>query len=166
MSGIRMKAMVALTVVGIGLYVEFASIFTMGSSDSNAVTQTQATTTQPPDDPCKNPQNNSDTGRDDTVFDSYDDALRSAREKAGDMTATDGLTLEQMFDPNTGTLIGEQLVNGKGIPTKGWRIDNNHANWWDWTSGKKGKGGKFGHQCYPDSQSGPHSQYNGYAPWE
>ena len=67
-----------------------------------------------------------------------------------------------MFDPETGTLIGEQSANGK----RGWRIDGDHLNWWDWTEGKKGMGGRYGHEFFPREQAGAHSKHIGYAPWE
>jgi hypothetical protein len=67
-----------------------------------------------------------------------------------------------MYDPKTGTLIGEQSMDQK----RGWRIDADHTNYWDWSSGKKGKGGRFGHSFFPTSQSGPHSCHIGYSDWE
>jgi hypothetical protein len=67
-----------------------------------------------------------------------------------------------MNDPKTGTLIGARSEDGN----RGWRIDNDHVNWWDWTGGKKGSGGKYGHEFFPSEWSGPHSEYPGYAPWE
>jgi hypothetical protein len=67
-----------------------------------------------------------------------------------------------MYDPKTGTLIGEMSKDGK----RGWRIDYGHVNWWDWMGGKKGSGGRYGHAFFPESLSGPHSLFPGYAPWE
>lgn len=67
-----------------------------------------------------------------------------------------------MMDPETGTLIGKQSADGK----RGWRIDNDHVNWWDWSGGKKGNGGRYGHSFFPAEQTGPHSRYIGYALWE
>jgi RHS repeat-associated protein len=71
------------------------------------------------DDPRVN--SNPDTGRADSSHPSYDDALRSARDNAGDL----GPNTEKVYDPNTGTLIGERGDK------RGWRIDDDHANWWD-----------------------------------
>ena len=67
-----------------------------------------------------------------------------------------------MYDPKTGTLIGEQSRDA----ARGWRIDDDHVNWWDWSGGKKGKGGRYGHEFFPSSQAGPHSEHSGYAEWE
>ena len=103
-------------------------------------------------------QSNPARGRFDYEHPNYDNALAAAREKAGNL----GTPTQQMFDPNTGTLIGEQALNGK----QGWRIDSDHVNWWDWTGGKKGTGGQFGHEFFPPSQSGPHSVKPGFANWE
>ena len=88
----------------------------------------------------------------------YDLALKSARKNAGSL----GEKTSKMYDPRTGTLIGEQSMDGK----RGWRIDNGHINWWNWTNGKKGSGGMYGHEYFPSSQTGPHSEYLGYAPWQ
>lgn len=66
-----------------------------------------------------------------------------------------------MYDPETGTLIGEQSLDG----TRGWRIDNDHVNWWNWSNGKKGSGGSYGHEFFPQEQAGPHSRCIGYADW-
>ena len=98
------------------------------------------------------------TGRYDASRSTYDKALAAARENAGDL----GPGSQVMYDPETGTQIGEQSANGR----RGWRIDQDHVNWWDWSTGKKGSGGRFGHEFFPESQSGPHSKYIGYAPWE
>jgi RHS repeat-associated protein len=87
----------------------------------------------------------------------YDEAVAAAREKAGDL----GPQPQRMYDPQTGTLIGEQSASGK----RGWRIDQDHCNWWDWTPGKKGNGGTYGHEWFPEEQVGPHSRYPGFAPW-
>jgi hypothetical protein len=88
----------------------------------------------------------------------YDKALESARRNAGDL----GQGTKKMYDPETGTLIGEMSADGK----RGWRIDVDHANFWDWSGGKKGTGGKYGHEYFPVEQSGPHSKNPGYAQWE
>ena len=88
----------------------------------------------------------------------YDKALKNARENAGDL----GASTKKMYDPETGTLIGEMSSNKK----RGWRIDEDHVNYWDWSKGKKGKGGKFGHEFFPVKQAGPHSKHVGYADWE
>lgn len=103
-------------------------------------------------------ESSSATGRIDAAHGSFDQALAAARERAGAL----GEDTEKMYDPETGTLIGEQSAGGK----RGWRIDAHHVNWWDWTEGKKGKGGRFGHEHFPPSQSGPHSKYINFAPWE
>lgn len=88
----------------------------------------------------------------------YDDALENARQNAGDL----GGDTKKMYDPETGTLIGEKSADG----TQGWRIDDDHVNWWNWSEGKKGSGGQYGHEWYPPEQSGPHSKHIGYAEWE
>jgi hypothetical protein len=49
---------------------------------------------------------------------------------------------------------------------RGWRIDDAHVNYWDWTAGKKGQGGVYGHAWYPTGIEVPHSRHIGYAPWE
>jgi hypothetical protein len=75
-----------------------------------------------------------------------------------------------MYDYNpetgagTGTLIGEQTPDRR----RGWRIDgrDGHVNWWDWTGGKKGAGGLYGHDWFPDDASAPGSRYIGWAPWQ
>ena len=101
---------------------------------------------------------NPKTGRFDFEHSTYDSAIVGARKNAGNL----GTKTNKMFDPKTGTLIGEMSDCGK----RGWRIDNDHINWWDWTAGKKGAGGKYGHDFFPPSQAGPHSEHIGYAPWE
>jgi hypothetical protein len=88
----------------------------------------------------------------------YDRALEGARGNAGDL----GPNTQKMYDPKTGTLIGEKSRDDN----RGWRIDRDHINWWDWAGGKKGSGGRYGHEYYPPELSGPHSEYPGYAPWE
>jgi RHS repeat-associated protein len=88
----------------------------------------------------------------------YDRALENARRNAGSL----GEKTKKMYDPKTGTLIGEKSLDGN----RGWRIDGDHVNWWDWTGGIKGRGGRYGHDFFPPGQSGPHSEYKGYAPWE
>ncbi len=93
-----------------------------------------------------------------TGADAYDKALENAQKNAGDL----GEDSQKMYDPETGTLIGEQSADGKS----GWRIDEGHVNWWDWTQGKKNSGGRYGHEYFPEEQNGPNSKYNGYAPWE
>ena len=106
-------------------------------------------------------KSNPSKGRHDTSHEGptgYDNALAGARERAGNL----GNNTQKMYDPKTGTLIGEQSFDGK----QGWRIDGDHVNWWNWSDGKKGTGGTYGHEFFPPSQSGPHSQYPGYAPWQ
>ncbi|MBN2293717.1 MAG: hypothetical protein JXM70_14920 [Pirellulales bacterium] len=88
-------------------------------------------------------------GRFDYEHGSYDDAIIAARRNAGDI----GQNTRKMYDPETGTLIGKKSANGK----QGWRIDEDHINWWDLSGGKKGQGGKYGHDFFPPDQSGPHS---------
>ncbi len=102
-------------------------------------------------------QSNPETGRSDLEHGSFDSALRSAQENAGEL----GPHPQRMYDPETGTLIGEQSTDGRN----GWRIDSGHVNWWNWLEGKKGMGGRYGHDFFPESQSGPHSEHIGYAPW-
>lgn len=97
-------------------------------------------------------------GRYDLEHGSFDDAVRSAHKNAGDL----GDQVEEMYDPVTGTLIGQRSVGGQ----RGWRIDDDHLNWWDWSAGKKGAGGRYGHEFFPAEQAGPHSEYRGYAPWQ
>jgi hypothetical protein len=67
-----------------------------------------------------------------------------------------------MYDPKTGTLIGEKTADN----LRGWRIDNDHVNYWDWSNGKRGNGGKYGHEFFPEEQCGPHSVSVNYAQWE
>ncbi|HYO54671.1 hypothetical protein [Archangium sp.] len=88
------------------------------------------------------------------------DAAREAAKKhaGGDL----GPRTQKMVDPETGTLIGERSVDLK----RGWRLDHDHFNWWNWTGGKKGLGGKYGHEFFPPEQAGPHSKHINYAPWE
>jgi hypothetical protein len=66
-----------------------------------------------------------------------------------------------MDDPETGTLIGEQTAE----VLSGWRIDDDHTNWWNWSGGREGRGGRFGHTFIPAGQKGqfPHSKHIGYA---
>lgn len=85
-----------------------------------------------------------------------------AREAAAARAGETGPVPQQMHDPETGTLIGEMSPNGK----QGWRTDNDHFNWWNWSQGKKGHGGAYGHEFFPGSQAGPHSKHIGYAPWQ
>ena len=104
------------------------------------------------------PPSNLLRGRFDQIHNNYDKAIVSARNKAGNL----GETTKKMYDPATGTLIGEMSLDGK----RGWRIDSDHVNWWDWTGGKKGTGGQYGHDFYPSGQTGPHSVKPNFAPWE
>jgi hypothetical protein len=73
-----------------------------------------------------------------------------------------GLDSKEMYDPKTGTQIGEMLADGK----RGWRIDRDHVNYWNWTGGKKSQGGVYGHHFFPREHKGPHSVHVGYAPWQ
>jgi hypothetical protein len=116
-----------------------------------------------PKDHTKDPrvQSNPSLGRYDSSHTGalgYDKALTKARANAGNL----GTDTKKMYDPATGTLIGERSADGK----RGWRIDSDHVNWWNWSGGKKGGGGIYGHEFYPPGQSGPHSQFPGYAAWE
>jgi hypothetical protein len=54
----------------------------------------------------------------------FDNALQGARANAGDL----GPNSKKVYDPETGTLIGEQSADGK----RGWRVDHDHVNFWDW----------------------------------
>ena len=107
---------------------------------------------------CGGAASNPASGRVDFEHSNYDDALVNARRNAGDL----GENTQKMYDPETGTLLGERSADR----SQGWRIDEDHVNWWDWSGGKKGKGGEFGHEFFPPEQAGPHSKYKDYAPWE
>ncbi|MFI8910921.1 putative T7SS-secreted protein [Streptomyces sp. NPDC053513] len=106
-------------------------------------------------------------GRYDYSWSSYDEAIAAAREHAGGDLGPDSI---QMYDRSisrnegTGTLIGEQTADR----TRGWRIDgaDGHVNFWDWSTGKKGKGGVYGHDWFPTDPSTPGSRYIGWAPWQ
>ncbi|MEU7513801.1 putative T7SS-secreted protein [Streptomyces sp. NPDC042898] len=106
-------------------------------------------------------------GRYDYSWSTYDEAVAAAREHAGGDLGPDSI---QMYDRNinrhdgTGTLIGEQTADR----TRGWRIDgaDGHVNFWDWSTGKKGKGGVYGHDWFPEDPSTPGSRYIGWAPWQ
>lgn len=118
-----------------------------------------------PDDPRN--RSNPKTGRIDASWFTYDRAIAAARERTGGDLGPDSL---KMYDYNpqtgegTGTLIGEQAPDR----LRGWRIDgrDGHVNWWDWTGGKKGAGGLYGHDWFPDDPSAPGSRYIGWAPWQ
>jgi RHS repeat-associated protein len=103
-------------------------------------------------------QDNPKQGRYDHSHSTYDRAREAAYSHAGDL----GPNTQRMYDPATGTLIGERSADGK----RGWRIDNDHFNYWDWSSGKKGAGGTYGHDFFPSSVDTPHSRHIGYADWE
>lgn len=118
-----------------------------------------------PDDPRN--RSNPKTGRLDASWSTYDHAIAVARERTGGNLGPDSI---KMYDHNletgegTGTLIGEQTPDR----LRGWRIDgrDGHVNWWDWTGGKKGAGGLYGHDWFPDDPSAPGSRYIGWAPWQ
>jgi hypothetical protein len=118
-----------------------------------------------PDDPRN--YSNPKTGRLDATWSAYDRAIAAAREHSGGDLGPDSI---KMYDHNprtgegTGTLIGEQTPDR----LRGWRIDgqDGHVNWWDWTGGKKGAGGAYGHDWFPEDQSAPGSRYIGWAPWQ
>jgi RHS repeat-associated protein len=105
-------------------------------------------------------------GRYDYSWSSYDAAISAARERVGDL----GPDSIKMFDYNprlaegSGTLIGEQTAD----KLRGWRIDggDGHVNYWDWSTGKKGKGGTYGHDWFPHDAATPGSRYIGWAPWQ
>lgn len=104
---------------------------------------------------------NPERGRFDAAFDGpsgYTRALERARIEAGDL----GADTQVLRDPRTGTVIGERSADGR----RGWRIDADHANWWDYSAGNKGTGGRYGHSFFPEAQSGPHSLSREYAIWE
>jgi hypothetical protein len=110
---------------------------------------------------------NPKTGRFDASWSTYDRAIAAAREHTGGDLGPDSI---KMYDyhretgEGTGTLIGEQTPDR----LRGWRIDNQdgHVNWWDWTGGKKGAGGAYGHDWFPEDSSTPGSRYIGWAPWQ
>jgi hypothetical protein len=118
-----------------------------------------------PDDPRN--RSNPKTGRLDASWSTYDRAIAVARERTGGDLGPNSI---KMYDYNpeiregTGTLIGEQTPDH----LRGWRIDgrDGHVNWWDWTGGKKGAGGLYGHDWFPDDASTPGSRYIGWAPWQ
>jgi hypothetical protein len=118
-----------------------------------------------PDDPRN--YSNPKTGRFDASWCVYDRAIAAAREHSGGDLGPDSV---KMYDCNletgegTGTLIGEQTPDR----LRGWRIDgqDGHVNWWDWTGGKKGSGGVYGHDWFPEDPSAPGSRYIGWAPWQ
>jgi hypothetical protein len=107
------------------------------------------------------------TGRFDASWSTYDRALAAAREHAGGDLGPNSI---RMYDyspeigEGTGTLIGEQTPDR----LRGWRIDgqDGHVNWWNWTGGKKGAGGGYGHDWFPPDPSTPGSRYIGWAPWQ
>ena len=110
---------------------------------------------------------NPKTGRLDASWSAYDRAIAAARVHTGGDLGPDSI---KMYDYNpqtgqgTGTLIGEQTPDR----LRGWRIDgqDGHVNWWDWTGGKKGAGGFYGHDWFPEDPSAPGSRYIGWAPWQ
>jgi hypothetical protein len=110
---------------------------------------------------------NPKTGRLDASWSVYDRAIDAAREHSGGDLGRHSI---KMYDYNpetgegTGTLIGEQTPDR----LRGWRIDgqDGHVNWWDWTGGKKGSGGVYGHDWFPEDPSAPGSRYIGWAPWQ
>ncbi|MGH3299220.1 MAG: hypothetical protein ACRDP7_46260 [Trebonia sp.] len=118
-----------------------------------------------PDDPRNH--SNPKTGRFDASWSAYDLAIAAARKHTDGDLGPDSI---KMYDYNpeigegTGTLIGEQTPDR----LRGWRIDgqDGHVNWWDWTGGKKGAGGAYGHDWFPEDPSVPGSRYIGWAPWQ
>jgi RHS repeat-associated protein len=100
---------------------------------------------------------NPSRGRYDEAWSSADAALEGAQQHAGSFDAG-----QKMVDPATGSTIGERSVDGR----LGWRIDDDHVNWWNWSGGKKGTGGEYGHDFFPSDEQVPHSEYIGYADWE
>lgn len=102
----------------------------------------------------------------DKDFSSFDKALKDAMEQAGDL----GSDVQSMYDPETGTLIGQRSADGR----RGWRLDgpdaykdDYHINWWNWPIGNK-RGGSRGHNFYPQNQAGPSSMEKDpdNVPWE
>lgn len=134
-------------------------------ADSKKVETPWAAHGDVPDDPRS--YSNPKTGRFDASWSVYDRAIAAAREHAGGDLGPDSI---KMYDQNpeteegTGTLIGEQTPDR----LRGWRIDgqDGHVNWWDWTGGKKGAGGAYGHDWFPEDPSAPGSRYIGWAPWQ
>lgn len=59
----------------------------------------------------------------------------------------------KLYDEATGALLGEASAD----KLHGWRDDEGHVNWWDWSQGKRGTGGRFGHEYYSQSQVGAYS---------
>ncbi|MFJ8298470.1 putative T7SS-secreted protein [Streptomyces sp. NPDC094447] len=106
-------------------------------------------------------------GRYDYSWSDYDEAIAAARQHAGGDLGPDSI---KMYDRSptqgegTGTLIGEQTPDR----IRGWRIDgaDGHVNFWDWSGGKKGSGGVYGHDWFPADPSTPGSRYIGWAPWQ
>lgn len=106
------------------------------------------------------PKSDSSTGRQDGTHSgdrAYDSAREAAMKNAGEL----GPNTKKMHDPETGTLIGEASNDMR----RGWRLDEGHFNFWDWTAGKKGKGGKYGHEFF-EGETGPHSKFPGYTEWK
>ena len=118
-----------------------------------------------PDDPRN--YSNPKTGRFDASWSTYDHAIAAARKRTGGDLGPDSIKMYD-YSPDsgdgTGTLIGEQSPDR----LRGWRIDgqDGHVNWWDWTGGKKGAGGVYGHDWFPPDPSTPGSRYIGWAPWQ
>ena len=110
---------------------------------------------------------NPKTGRVDASWSVYDRAIAAARDHSGGDLGPDSI---KMYDysprtgEGTGTLIGEQTPDR----LRGWRIDgqDGHVNWWDWTGGKKGAGGAYGHDWFPPDPPVPGSRCIGWAPWQ
>jgi hypothetical protein len=135
------------------------------AADLEKVETPQAPGGDLPDDPRN--YSNPKTGRLDASWSGYDRAIAAAREHSGGDLGPDSI---KMYDYNlgtgegTGTLIGEQTPDR----LRGWRIDgqDGHVNWWDWTGGKKGAGGVYGHDWFPEDSSAPGSRYIGWAPWQ
>jgi hypothetical protein len=118
-----------------------------------------------PDDPRN--YSNPKTGRCDASWCAYDRAIAAAREHAGGDLGPNSIKMydySPAAEEGTGTLIGEQTPDR----LRGWRIDgqDGHVNWWDWTGGKKGAGGVYGHDWFPEDPPVPGSRYIGWAPWQ
>jgi hypothetical protein len=134
-------------------------------SDLERIDTLQAPAGDLPDDPRN--YSNPKTGRLDASWSAYDRALAAARTHSGGDLGPDSI---KMYDyssaagEGTGTLIGEQTPDR----LRGWRIDgqDGHVNWWDWTGGKKGAGGFYGHDWFPQDPATPGSRYIGWAPWQ
>ena len=101
----------------------------------------------------------------DTAHESYDQALAYAQSQAGDLVHNPLC----MYHTSTGTLIGMRTSDTGNI--RGWRVDCStsscppHVNWWDWSGGSRGTGGRYGHAFFPSEQESPCSRRPNQFPW-